>query len=795
MDRPDKKTDMAKIPSVQDDRWFLAAIPLYFLYMYYPIIGLTYVPAPVDLALYHSPWSSLIPSGWPGGSYVLSDIMDQVFPPLKMFRDSILSGDIPLFTDKVQNGVPWLLVSRHELLNPLVFLPVLAFGPIAGYSVAIILKFFLGATFFVVLCRSWSLSYLASTIGAIVFVANAFPVQNFGHGIGAMYYLIPVAMYGIQSILRGSWLWAAISPIVFFSIFASGYPPAVAFHATLYGAFALYQMAVKSEFRLRHIIPLSFTAVSTLLLVFPMLAETYQYLMRDLDFSYRVNYWARHLPDISIASLFMPWGFEEKGLKWTWVRDAIYFGILPIMLVLSGLWLPKGKAPYRFFAVFAIYLLLVLFSDQFLAKFYRYIPVLNGTNPNNQTMIFAFVIAALVSLSWDKVEQCGIPKKRLYLALILGFATLGALVAYWHHIFSLANWTSITSALVALLASGVLIAFWIKGSRKTLCKFLIVSFVAADLATMGHGFNRTVPKKLVYPMTPGIQYIQENLADGKILSLETSMLADVPVWYSIRTFGGRGFFTKETKELYRIINQSAFADAPTQFLFPADDSTKLLSSLVDVLNIRYITANPNFSVGTGLEWMESFKDASGKAKFRLVHSGDMAIFENRLAVGKAFLVGRVAFDSKDSIYANMKAETRDLRDFAWVDESYIEPEDRLRLLQGEKLPLQGTVTNVDLRNSSQRFEVSSSRPALLVVGDSYHPDWKVTINGQPRTLLKVDFSLRGVVVPAGKSIIEFKYDPARLRYGIPIAIATLIMLLGTTCVSLRRRKSHSRQEH
>src|SRR5690606_11800052 len=129
-----------------------------------------------------------------------------------------------------------------------------------------------------------------------------------------------------------------------------------------------------------------------------------------------------------------------------------------------------------FFAVFAIYLLLVLFSDQFLANFYRYIPVLNGTNPNNQTMIFAFVVAALVSLSWDKVEQCGIPRKRLYLALLLGFATLGALVAYWHHIFSLAIWNSITSALVALLASGVLIAFCIKGSRKTLCKFLIVSF-------------------------------------------------------------------------------------------------------------------------------------------------------------------------------------------------------------------------------------------------------------------------------------------------------------------------------
>jgi hypothetical protein len=54
-------------------------------------------------------------------------------------------------------------------------------------------------------------------------------------------------------------------------------------------------------------------------------------------------------------------------------------------------------------------------------------------------------------------------------------------------------------------------------------------------------------------------------------------------------------------------------------------------------------------------------------------------------------------------------------------------------------------------------EVQTPRPGYILINDAYDPDWEVTLNGRPAPLLRADFLLRAVAIPAGASSIVLHY--------------------------------------
>jgi hypothetical protein len=74
---------------------------------------------------------------------------------------------------------------------------------------------------------------------------------------------------------------------------------------------------------------------------------------------------------------------------------------------------------------------------------------------------------------------------------------------------------------------------------------------------------------------------------------------------------------------------------------------------------------------------------------------------------------------------------------------------------------------VDLRAYTTRridAAVQSSSPGYLLINDAWDPDWSATVNGQPAPVLRADFMLRAVPVPAGASQVVLHYD-AHYRVG------------------------------
>jgi uncharacterized membrane protein YfhO len=74
-----------------------------------------------------------------------------------------------------------------------------------------------------------------------------------------------------------------------------------------------------------------------------------------------------------------------------------------------------------------------------------------------------------------------------------------------------------------------------------------------------------------------------------------------------------------------------------------------------------------------------------------------------------------------------------------------------------------------------------------VLTDAFFPGWQATVDGQPAAIVRADFALRGVSVPAGRHQVVFEYTPASFRLGAAISGGALLVLTIWTLIDARRR--------
>ena len=80
------------------------------------------------------------------------------------------------------------------------------------------------------------------------------------------------------------------------------------------------------------------------------------------------------------------------------------------------------------------------------------------------------------------------------------------------------------------------------------------------------------------------------------------------------------------------------------------------------------------------------------------------------------------------------------------------------------------------------YEVQSDSPQFVVFSEMYYPHgWKARINGQQASIVNVNYVLRGVQIPAGKSTVEFRFEPEVIARGTVLrwgSLIAFILLLG-----------------
>ena len=59
--------------------------------------------------------------------------------------------------------------------------------------------------------------------------------------------------------------------------------------------------------------------------------------------------------------------------------------------------------------------------------------------------------------------------------------------------------------------------------------------------------------------------------------------------------------------------------------------------------------------------------------------------------------------------------------------------------------------------TAMEIHVRSARGGYVLVNDQYDPDWTAQVNGTPAEILRADYIMRAVRVPAGDSTVTMKY--------------------------------------
>jgi len=77
-----------------------------------------------------------------------------------------------------------------------------------------------------------------------------------------------------------------------------------------------------------------------------------------------------------------------------------------------------------------------------------------------------------------------------------------------------------------------------------------------------------------------------------------------------------------------------------------------------------------------------------------------------------------------------------------------------------------------------KYTSNNSKEGLAVFSEMYYEKgWKALIDGKETSIIRADYALRAIVVPAGKHSIEFKFEPQVVKTGSAITLVSCIGML------------------
>jgi hypothetical protein len=218
---------------------------------------------------------------------------------------------------------------------------------------------------------------------------------------------------------------------------------------------------------------------------------------------------------------------------------------------------------------------------------------------------------------------------------------------------------------------------------------------------------------------------------------------------------------------YHAAKPRAFQDLADAGLVPSPDHPGENPYWLRLLNVRYIVTQQQVD----------------DPRFHVVFHGSGNVIENPDALPRATLVTRYRVAaSPRAILDSIAAGREDSARLTWL-----EHDPGLTLGPGDG----GRATITRYRLNDVTVDVDAPAPALLRLADLWYPDWKAAVDGRPAEILRADYLLRAVPVPAGRHQVEFRFESKSVKTGFLLSIvsAALALALIAAGVVFARRKA------
>lgn len=492
------------------------------------------------------------------------------------------------------------------------------------------------------------------------------------------------------------------------------------------------------------------------------------------------------------------WG-EQPGTS-----GPVYVGAFVLALFVLGLFIVKGPIKWALL-VGTLFSILLSWGKNFMPLtdfFIDYVPMYNKFRTVSSILVVAeFCIPLLAAMALKEIigkpEQFKNNRKPLYLSLgvTAGIALLFALAPRLffssfisssemmalqslppEHIQAVTG--NLTDMRVALFTADAWRSFfiiligaalvWLHLQKKLKAEWMIAAVLLLCLADMWTVNKRYLNDSDFVPATNQQQLFTKTPADDvilqdstkyyRVLNMATSTFNDgiTPYWHKV--IGG-----------YHAAKLRRYQDLIDRHL--SNEMTALQQDIIRTQGSMDSVDADRFKVLNMLNTRWIVMPAQG---------GGTIPLENPYAMGNAWFVDDLKFvESADEEIDALG--TIDLRKEAVTDRKYAPVLEKFQPgFKPSPADSASTIVLTDYDSDFVTYAVDAKKEELAVFSEVYYPKgWQISIDGQPAEMIRANYTLRALPVPAGKHTVEFRFDPQSIKVTDGIAYTAFFIMLIT----------------
>jgi len=769
-------------------------------------------------------------------TFIARDIYIFYNPKHFFAAENIKGGTIPLWNPYLACGVPFQANVQSCIFYPLSSIYYLLPFQL-GYKYFIIVHYLLGSLFMFFLMREWGCSRYGSLFASVVFAYGGYLASILDNVcfLAAAIWLPFILLFHHRALATGYFLYSLVTALgIALQIYAgdaSFYVVSTVLCIVLYTLFwpAMNHSSHPSTSRMRAWELLLCSVTAGLLLASAQLIPMVELVLQSTRFEglqyETVMKWSFH--PLELLQLIVPYIFgttvpETRWFGQLWL-DTMYVGIFPFMCVVVYICYCRKRINYFLFTILLCGVFLATGKYNPLIFYcYTFIP---GMNMLQYPVKFLFPAAFSLSvmagmgasyLTDDLKYGPAVTRYLLGFVLLLCFL-VGALVAgmmfkqqiygYFQSIYpNTPYYLSIQKECFMLffkgLSTSVLIfalVFMVMGGlftgrlRRPLSRYILFGIMFVDLAIIGNPREPYVPESLITHSNPTVEFLKNEASLYRTFSLSyvTSQSSFLHL-FNVNFERLYQVFQEELRPNLNMYYHIASVDEYTEILnkkfyhifYPVQtsfESEKLSpeartyrDKILNLLNVKYIIS----------------PFAIKESDFRLIREGPMKIYENPGCMPRAFFVEKLQLvENEAEVLRSMNQPSFDPQNMVYISKQEV------RKLRGEFTPpsdsknsesFRGSVRFIDYQTNSISLKAQLNKARFLVISDNYFPGWRAYVDGLERPLLRVDYTLRGLLLDAGEHDISLVYWPLSFVIGVSISLITGFIMVVSSLVLIKQ---------
>ena len=747
------------------------------------------VPFPGDLLLtQYAPWRHVSYGGYVAGAIPSKDqyfdIIRELYPWKTQVINQLKNGNVPLWNPYNFSGSPLLANYQSQVFYPLTFL-YYVMPQISAWTSMVLLQPILGTIFMYLFSSEIGLSAGAAMLTALLFNFSSF--ANVWMEFTTVWHTIlwlPLLLYLIERAAKQQKLHVIQQLLFIFALFCTitgGHPQDCINTCIFLIIYAILRIGIKK------IWSYFFLFIFPFLLAAPQLFPTVELFRNSARVAHDyqgiihnmlVQWW--QLPLLAVQEVFGN-PATKSNITGDYIGKTLSVGVAGFFFALAALCIRIKSWHKKYFTYSALIILLITVRTPLTELLYRYPwPVLSTGTPTRILFILMLSLSMLAGFGFDAIR---LNKKIIVKPLLLCWTIF---LLLWMFVFlrpaiSGLNYTVdafSTMRKAMMIATGILAFLTLilsAGEKKKYFLWAIIPLVTAELFYSFLKFNPFVPTLFVYPENKLITYLQKNTGIDRFWGYGTAGIeANFATQENIYSPDGTdplnlkwyNQFIQSSQQgnIAVTFNRTTRSDAqikPGYGIRDLPDNAFRLR-IMDLLGVKYV-----------IDRSENPKDAStfSVGRFKEIwHEEDWTVYDNLKAAPRFFLTADVRPYISTVDFEHQLFD----QNFQPNQTVLMEAHDQ-KTLPLLKPGLQ-TVTLTFYSPNSIQFIVKTNTTKLLFLSDTYDDGWKATVNGAQTKVYRTDYSFRGIIVPAGESIVTFNYQPQSFNIGVIVSLITIVFL-------------------